>query len=426
MNIVNWLKGRYRTHSQAVIVSCFYNPTNSPYRLAAFNRWYETIKHMPHMIAECLIGGQAESQLPDTESIIKIRTPSLLWHKEALLNRLIKGLPDKFRYVFWVDADVIFLNPRWLIDSVRLLQTGTAILQPFKYCTHMEKDQETVDKLVLMSRHEELDSAGFYEHDLPSTPVPGTMRTWRSFGSNYGNGRSWRNNYDQHGHVGFAWAARREVLDRIPLFDKGLIGGADHVIAHAAASHIPHTCIRRAFADDIEAVVKWSYEFRDACVAFSSSSGRRVGFVKGDLLHIWHGELKDRQYAQRVKEFTGMTKNVHTRDANGLFVTDDLATQAYTHSYFQKRDVIRGRPDNVTRRTAPRNPITGAHPASQSHFMEDAVAFGAGALVGAAVEHLMHPSPPAPGHGGDFGGGGAGDSDGDAPQATAADAGNFS
>ena len=40
--------------------------------------------------------------------------------------------------------------------------------------------------------------------------------------------------FDIHGHTGFAWGARREVLDQVPLFDRAIVGTADHIIAHAS------------------------------------------------------------------------------------------------------------------------------------------------------------------------------------------------
>lgn len=47
---------KYHTHSEAMIVSCFFNPQNSPYRIKAFKMWYESIKHLNHSIIECVIG----------------------------------------------------------------------------------------------------------------------------------------------------------------------------------------------------------------------------------------------------------------------------------------------------------------------------------------------------------------------------------
>ena len=93
-------RNRYKTHSNAVIISCFFNPQNSPYRLLAFQKWYRSIRHLNHRIVECLIGENAKSQLPKSPYITQVKTESLLWHKETLLNNLVKDLPQKFKYIY--------------------------------------------------------------------------------------------------------------------------------------------------------------------------------------------------------------------------------------------------------------------------------------------------------------------------------------
>jgi hypothetical protein len=42
----------------------------------------------------------------------------------------------------------------------------------------------------------------------------------------------------------------------MPLYDRALIGGADHIIAHAAAGQIPHSCITKSFTDNLDEVLK--------------------------------------------------------------------------------------------------------------------------------------------------------------------------
>src|SRR4051812_40308794 len=116
-------QGRYKTHSDAVIVACFLNPQNSPYRLLAFQKWYRSIRHLNHRVIECTIG-DARPQLPESPYIRRVRAESLLWHKETLLNLLIADLPKNFEYVFWLDADVLFTNDRWLVDGVEVLQSA--------------------------------------------------------------------------------------------------------------------------------------------------------------------------------------------------------------------------------------------------------------------------------------------------------------
>jgi hypothetical protein len=54
----NFLYGnKYKTNSEAIIISCYFNPQNNPYRVTAFNTFYESIKHLNHHIIECVIGG---------------------------------------------------------------------------------------------------------------------------------------------------------------------------------------------------------------------------------------------------------------------------------------------------------------------------------------------------------------------------------
>jgi 3-polyprenyl-4-hydroxybenzoate decarboxylase len=45
--------------------------------------------------------------------------------KRRLLNKIIaEHLPTKYKYIFWVDADVIFQNPNWIVEGVEELQSA--------------------------------------------------------------------------------------------------------------------------------------------------------------------------------------------------------------------------------------------------------------------------------------------------------------
>ena len=312
-------RNKYHTHSDAIIISCFYNPQDSPYRITAFNTFYNSIKHLNHHIIECVIG-DAEPQLEnETSNITRVYTESLLWHKESLLNKIISELPEKYKYVFWVDADVIFTNKNWLVDSVEELQTKN-IIQPFEYCVHLEKDELKPSfsmKEILMS----------------SFPNKRNNKVWRSFCSNYATNELWKDeNYNNHGHVGFAWGAKREVLEEVPLYDKALIGGADHIIAHASVGQINYCCISKSFTDNIDEINEWSKKF------YKVTNGK-VGYVKGELYHIWHGDIAKRQYFKRVQDFTSKTKAITMRDNNGLYVTKNKEDEEYMKHYFKQREV---------------------------------------------------------------------------------------
>lgn len=311
-------RNKYKAHPEAMIISCFFNPQNSPYRLKVFNIFYESIKHLNHRIIECVIG-DAKPQLQQTDNITTIYTDNLLWHKESILNKIIEDLPLKYSYIFWVDADVIFKNQNWLVDGVKQMQKGANIIQPFSYCVHLDKDQADI----------ELDGAYFSNY----YPNHYNSKVWRSFCAN--KAISWlfeSEDYNTHGHVGFAWGAKMEILRAVPLYDKALIGGADHIIAHAAANQLCHTCITKAFSENIDEVNEWSKKF-------SKVVDGKIGYVDGLLMHIWHGDISKREYLKRIVEFTPATKRITTKDRNGLYVNPNKQDEQYMKDYFSRREV---------------------------------------------------------------------------------------
>ena len=310
---------KYHTNSEAVVISCYYNSEKSPYRLKAFKAWHSSIKHLNHRVIECVIGdGTPELGFLNDKNITTINTPDLLWHKESILNKIISDLPKEFKYIFWIDADVIFTNLDWLTDGVKALQTSN-IIQPFEYCVHLDENQTVPTfnmNVVTQSK----------------SPNRVNSKVWRSFSANFSDKINWESeNYNEHGHVGFAWGARREILDAVPLYDRALIGGADHLICHAAAGQIPCSCITKSFTDNLDEINEWSRRF-----AYIING--KIGYVKGNLFHIWHGDIEKRQYLKRIQDFTPTTKEITERDENGLHVAGATDT-TYVKDYFKHREI---------------------------------------------------------------------------------------
>lgn len=316
---------RYASHPEAVVVACFFNPQNSPYRLIAFQKWYRSIKHLNHRIIECVIGDDKPKwQLPESPYISRVTTESLLFHKEALLNKVIAELPVKFQYVFWLDTDILFTNPNWMAQGVEALQTVN-LIQPFSYCVHLKRNEL---------------KPSFNPDDFRTVaddPKKRRPEMWRSFCArryhcsryNLSPAQAQNDNYDIHGHVGFAWGARREIVDKVHLYDRALIGGADHIVAHAGALQVPCSCISRSFTLDHEDVEEWSQDFGAAVEG-------KMGYVEGDLYHIWHGDIKDREYLKRIREFATEIAFITRRDRNGLWIYE--GNNPYMKRYYRHRE----------------------------------------------------------------------------------------
>jgi hypothetical protein len=92
---------------------------------------------------------------------------------------------------------------------------------------------------------------------------------------------------------GFAWAARRELLARNPLFDVWICGGGDSAYVLAATGR----------AEWIVAQHQLTTTHRDhllpRAAALEADVSGRVGFVPGLIAHLWHGEFHNRRYRAR-------------------------------------------------------------------------------------------------------------------------------
>jgi hypothetical protein len=391
---------KYKSHPEAVIVSCFFNAMNSPHRLEAFRTYYESIKHLNHRIIECSIDG-AEPQLTDivkSEYLLETQAKDLLWHKEALLNRVVKSLPSQFRYIFWLDADVLFTNRSWLTESVEQFKAGARILQPFNYAFHLERGEKSptvpVESLKVVLAHYRKMQDG-----AKITELAKKSRMWQSFASVYRANPASRgsDNYDVHGHVGLAWGAIREVFDNVGLYDKALIGGADHVMAHAAVGQIDFPCITRSFIEQKNEIATWSRKFH-------GWTRSKISYVEGDLYHLWHGDLEKREYFSRIRTFTPRVAAAQKRGhvtqnvATGLYETDDTSVLDTVNNYMMFRE-IESIDNSVFTSAADPNAVA-VDDGSQSFFP----GFGGGSFggAGATTDYSDQNTPPAQDFGSTF------------------------
>lgn len=96
-----------------------------------------------------------------------------------------------------------------------------------------------------------------------------------------------------HSHPGFAWAARRELLDRHQLLDHHVTGGGDSLMAIAMYGWWNHPLLSCYGPTMQEAFFAWAEPL------FADVRGR-VGCVPGRLRHFWHGSRSNRQYNKRT------------------------------------------------------------------------------------------------------------------------------
>jgi hypothetical protein len=303
----------YFAHREAWIVSCYYNPLRFHSRRRNLDIFYRQLRNsgVQFLVLECAFGTD-DFELEPTANVLQLRARDILWQKERLLNLAARLLPASAKYVIWLDADVLFANSRWILETVAVLQKAM-ICQPFSRCVRLMPDQ--------------------------MQPDASNREIWESFAfvrnTNAEKARS--GDFDSHGHTGFAWAARREIFSELGLYDRAVAGTADHLMAHAATGEIEHSCIERAF---FSRTIKTHFERWGN--RFAKLIENKIGFVTGDLWHLWHGELKNRRYLERTRELSRLGFNPLSDlviNQDGLFEFSETRNdlRMWMNDYFQQR-----------------------------------------------------------------------------------------
>ncbi|MDZ7839359.1 MAG: hypothetical protein U5R46_00850 [Gammaproteobacteria bacterium] len=263
-------------------VSCYFNPSGYHQPLENLQAFSDGVRGQGlHLaIVELAIGaGPFVVDASLCDRLIQLRTDEVLWHKEALLNIGIEQLPDDCSGVCWLDADILFDNKAWVAETVAALD-NFPVVQPFSHCTWLPPGVRSVPEslTVYPAMHDEFNrihSFGF---------------GWRNFGKHALEERI------LYGHVGFAWAARRELVQAIRLYDGDIYAGSgDNFMAHAFVGH--------------DAMLRVDGELYSAAMIrhfrqWSSSAYQRVqgevGYVDGNVNHLWHGTSANRRYLERL------------------------------------------------------------------------------------------------------------------------------
>lgn len=262
---------RYVPVGELTVITTYFNPCHYERRKKNHAAFADSLREsgIPCVTVECAFNDDP-FDLPDSLDIVRVRSDSVVWQKERLLNLAASWLPRSCRYVAWLDCDILFTNPEWATETARLLERHP-VVQAFETCLRLKED---------------------------NMPENSTDRV-RSFGSIVPNDRSTidSGNFENHGHTGYGWAMRKELFDAVGLYEHAICGTADHLMAHAIYGDCGF-CIRRAFknnARQIRHFAEWSARFHPL-------ASDNLGVVSGEILHLWHGDLANRRYALRMQD----------------------------------------------------------------------------------------------------------------------------
>lgn len=290
------------------VITTHFNPCHYRSRVENYRIFAESLRLSGiHLVTiECAFGDDP-FELPLTPGDIQVRARDVLWQKERLLNVAVAHLPVGVLKVAWIDSDILFLRPDWAPSISRMLDE-CPVLQPFSVRRHL---YPRIGRLH--PRSLDIESFSWNVNRDPVCLQPGI--------------------FARHGHTGYAWAGRRDWLERLGLYDAMLAGNGDHYMAHAFAGDLSSKCIDRNFtasagenmATSLRKKVWWrrlsrlipagvktsirgisSFDqfkrpfhrhFMTWAQALHSTIDGRLGCLEGEILHLWHGASEDRTYA---------------------------------------------------------------------------------------------------------------------------------
>jgi hypothetical protein len=275
------------------VITCYFNPARFETKRRNFDAFMAGMQKAGAnvLVVESAFGDDP-FELEPGDNVLQLRGTGVMWQKERLLNIAAAQLPASARKIGWFDADILFKEPDWLERTSQALDRHV-VVQPFSHAVRLHRDNRDDGTGVLDESF-----ASMFVRD----PAPARIRQ-----------------YKHHGHTGYAWAARRELFEECGLYDACLTGSGDHLMAHAfVAGMMKSPCMRHTFLGSpeyAEHFLRWGILARDLVKA-------KVGVVPGRILHLWHGDLADRRYADREREFRrlGLDPDAHLRlDDNGLW-----------------------------------------------------------------------------------------------------------
>jgi hypothetical protein len=259
-------------------IAAWFNPVGYQIKRDNFRIFRTRLRSqgVPLMVVELAIGtAPFELDHDDADHLVQLRGAEILWHKERLINLGLKQLSPSCDKVVWLDADVLFERDDWPTATSRLLEEYV-VVQPFSMSVRLKRGEtwmHNTDYLpVGSSEHEVLHSLAF------GVSVKGYTALSR---------------YLVAGHSGYAWAARRSLLDQHGLYDANIFGNGDLNMAHAmfGPHHIREGHLSSRAGEHIRA---WAQRFH----ADVDSS---VGFLDGWVQHLWHGDKANRRYETRLE-----------------------------------------------------------------------------------------------------------------------------
>ena len=269
---------------------------------------------------EASFGERAEvikEQVSERHLIIHVRTSHEIWLKENMMNVAVQHMPIDWKYVAFIDADMLFARPDWVGETLHKLQHHP-VVQVFSEVGYLNSNYELINlRLSFAERWRRGYEFRANGHTIKNE-VFGNKKH-NTFGKN--GACSYKDiKHGEWGPPGGGWAYRREAFDAVGgMIDCCILGSGDWYMA-AGIIGFMEAAVPMSYEPDFRRILlEWE---KRALLAFR----KNVGVVQGLCLHNWHGKMSERGYGSRDNILKSGRFNPITdlkKDAHGLIQLHD-------------------------------------------------------------------------------------------------------
>lgn len=321
-------------------VTAYFNLTGSVRRRANFDCFRRHLS-VPLLAIEWNPDGMFELNREDADIVLQVSGGDLMWQKERLLNLAAQSLPDHAKHVAWMDCDVLFTNPGWA-DAANEALARHEVIQLYSAVAFPD---EADSARLRAAPGPHIDGAGLV--DLPCRPS--FVSIYKEIGADvarYDLGQRTLAPALSNGDIllrpahGYAWAARASFLRACGLYDRCIIGSGDMHFCYGVSGLAQHyiksqSDIGLAFYGDCLSYRSWAAKAAQRC------SGA-LGCLDERIVHLFHGELQDRQYRARIDNLLpfalDLDQDIWARDGEPwVWKRDRSALNTYFLDYMRAR-----------------------------------------------------------------------------------------
>jgi hypothetical protein len=253
------------------VVIPYSNPMRWLSREKLFLQCINRLMTQPHIRLTVVIQTHGNSghdfTLPPGINVVRVHGRTLLWTKENLINIGVTRLPEDWKYLCWLDGDILFRDHNWAGEALHFLGHWP-VIQPWQTCIDLGPRGEVI----------KVDNSFAYQwvHERHTCHKMGSMGY-------------------KLAHPGYAWCMQRWAYEQVgQLLEHCALGAADHHQALALIGKAGHSIKTGVHENYARPILQWE--------RLAEKIGKRLYYSPCTIEHPWHGNKTGklgRKYVER-------------------------------------------------------------------------------------------------------------------------------